>query len=151
MARIPRGLKKERGEPREVLRHAYDRMSGRWIDCNTARKQCTNPDHIVHVDDSDKWREAARGMVGWMNVRKSDGAATTVGVAGLDDDFVQIARVFDDQSANNAKAALREVGINFRQTFSTEGSQGQFKMTEFHVAPKDYERAHTIVDEAVNL
>lgn len=83
MVRIPRGLRSERSEPRKVERHAYDRASGRWVNCGMARKQCANAAHIVHVDDSDHWRDTARGLVGWTNVRKSDGASTTIDMAGL--------------------------------------------------------------------
>lgn len=71
--------------------------------------------------------------------------------ASVPDGFIQIARVFDDTMAKNAADILKEAGIEFKQTFSTEGRENQFKMTEFHVARKDYERAHSIIDEAVNL
>ncbi len=63
---------------------------------------------------------------------------------------VEIFRGFDDASARNAEEALKRANIPYKLTSSTEGSNNQFKMIEFHVAPKDQERAFQIVDNEIN-
>ena len=65
--------------------------------------------------------------------------------------WIQVFRGFDDQSARNAEASLKRAGIKYSLTRSTEEGRGhQFKMVEFHVAPKDEGRAFLIIDAEIN-
>jgi hypothetical protein len=60
-------------------------------------------------------------------------------------------RTFDDPDAKYAEEQLQKAGIEYEKLYSREGSQGQFHMVEFHVAPQDHDRAASIIDEAINL
>ena len=68
----------------------------------------------------------------------------------IQEGWIQVFRSFDDQSARNAEASLKRAGIKYSLTRSTEGRGHQFKMVEFHVAPKDEGRAFLIIDAEIN-
>ncbi len=65
-------------------------------------------------------------------------------------DWMMISRVLDFD-APKVRQALAEAKIEFEEKVEMDGSKTQFEMHEFYVPAQSWEKASSIVDEAVNL
>ena len=151
VGRIPRGLKTLRGQAAGYMHITAEDLSQPLKfyrgDDGKIHAQATSSDEnygLIFKDEAAMQKAFIQGVT-LERVPKRKDLEEKYG------SYVEVFRSFDDQSARNAEAELKEQGIPYTLTRSKEGSEGQFNMVEFHVAPKDRVRAHQIIDEVVNL